>query len=193
MAYLFGAGTGEVCGSYTKKNLWHTERQHLITDTKPHLAFDTSLKYGDGKIVRVGLLICWDLAFPEPFRALIGDGADVIIIPSWWHREDAGEEGFAINPDSERLFLQSATTCRAFENTAAIVFCNAGGYSSVTLPIVGPVVQMGLEEGMEVAEIDLETLRVAESNYRIRPDLISGGLHYKHAGQTGQSLSSIIT
>lgn len=29
------------------------------------------------------MLICWDLAFPEAFRELIGQGAKIIIIPTF--------------------------------------------------------------------------------------------------------------
>jgi hypothetical protein len=39
-AYLLAAGTGEVLGSYTKKNLWHPERDVLTPDLDtPHKLF----------------------------------------------------------------------------------------------------------------------------------------------------------
>jgi predicted amidohydrolase len=60
---------GEILAQYQKKNLWHPERPHLTSSKHdPHFAFDTPL----GK---VGMLICWDLAFPEAFRELIAGGA----------------------------------------------------------------------------------------------------------------------
>jgi predicted amidohydrolase len=37
----------------------------------------------DTPIGKVGLLICWDLAFPEAFRELIANGAEVVIIPTF--------------------------------------------------------------------------------------------------------------
>lgn len=37
----------------------------------------------DTPIGKVGLLICWDLAFPEAFRELIAKGAEVIIVPTY--------------------------------------------------------------------------------------------------------------
>ncbi|KAG8170199.1 hypothetical protein KVR01_000944 [Diaporthe batatas] len=185
MAYFISAGTGELAGSYQKKNLWHPERPHLKPGRhEPHAAFDTPLRNADGSPVRAGLLVCWDLAFPEAFRALIADGAQVVIVPSFWLITDVDEAGLALNPDSEKVFLDSAVVCRAFENTAAVVFCNKGGCSQVALPIVGKVKneggkELGLDEdGTVYAEVDLDVLRIAEENYKVREDIKGKGWHY---------------
>lgn len=188
VAYFIAAETGDICGRYQKKNLWHPERPHLTSsDHVPHTAFDTPLKHADGRPVRVGMLICWDLAFPEAFRALIADGADIIIIPSWWYPEDASEEGLALNPQSEKIFLESATIMRAFENTVAVVFCNAGGMSGVTMPFQGCLVRAETgEEKMLVAEVDLTVLELAEQNYKVREDMGSPGWHYSYTLTKGR-------
>lgn len=161
--------------------------------TERHAAIDTP-------IGRVGLLICWDLAFPEAFRELIADGADVVIIPTFcmscplpnhiqgrWADEltlisgtpnDASPECRQHNANAEALFLNSTLTARCFENTCGIIFVNAAGpsesflgLSQVTLPVVGPVGKMGNEEGCKVVEMDLGLLDVAERNYKVRQDL----------------------
>lgn len=75
-----------------------------------HEVFDTP-------IGKVGLLICWDLAFPEAFRELIANGAKIIIIPTFWKHTDCSEAGLKLNPSAEGLFLDSMLTARAFENT----------------------------------------------------------------------------
>lgn len=183
MAHFVSAGTGELAGSYQKKNLWHPERPHLSPGRHaPHAAFDTPLRNADGSPVRAGLLVCWDLAFPEAFRALIADGAQVILIPSFWLVTDVDEAGLALNPDSERVFLDSCVVSRAFENTACVVFCNKGGCSQVAMPIVGRVKgdrEVGLDEdGVVYAEVDLDVLRVAEENYKVREDIKGKGWHY---------------
>ena len=104
--------TGEIVGKYVKKNLWGPiERLHLTSSSSDlHPAFDTPL----GK---VGMLICWDLAFPEAFRELISQGAKLIIIPTFWTLSDCSKEGLAVNPTAEALFLDSMLTARCFENT----------------------------------------------------------------------------
>ena len=116
----FISNAGEILGRYQKKNLWgNIERDHLISSTHdPHVAFDTPL----GK---VGLLICWDLAFPEAFRELISQGAKLIIVPTFWTLSDCSKEGLAINPTSEGLFLDSILVSRCFENT-----CGTSRYQS---------------------------------------------------------------
>lgn len=168
---------GEIAGRYQKKNLWHPERPHLVSSThEPHVAFDTPLG-------RVGLLICWDLAFPEAFRELIADGAQIICVPAFWlMREDAIDESYALNPDSEAVFLNSTVVTRAFENTCATVFVNAGGpaedgestnyagLSQVGVPHIGSLGRLGPAEGMSIVDLDMDVLRVAEESYKVRQD-----------------------
>lgn len=183
VAYFIDAA-GAIRGSYTKKNLWGpVERGHLRSSGRvPHPVLDTPL----GK---VGLLICWDLAFPEAFRELIAAGAQLIVIPTFWVLTDCSPEGRAYNPSAEALFLDSTLTSRAFENTCAIVFVNAGGppgkgfcgLSQVVAPFVGPVIRLGsCQEGMGIADLAMEMVEVAERNYRVREDLARGDWHYDY-------------
>lgn len=134
------------------------------------------------------MLVCWDLAFPEAFRALIADGAQLILIPSFWLVSDLDEVGLALNPDSEKVFLDSVVVARAFENTACVVFCNKGGCSQVAMPIQGRLRvlegeggsrELGLdEEGVSYVMVDMDVLRIAEENYKVRSDMKGTGWHY---------------
>ncbi|KAH8732386.1 carbon-nitrogen hydrolase [Phaeosphaeriaceae sp. PMI808] len=178
---------GNITGKYIKKNLWGPERDHLAGSGRDvHEVFDTP-------IGKVGMLICWDLAFPEAFRELIANGAKIIIIPTFWTLNDCSEAGRNLNPSAEALFLDSMLTARAFENTCAIVFANAGGppgrgyagLSQVTVPFVGALTKLsGCAEGMVVADIDMQILEDAEENYKVRSDIASEGWHYdyRHSG-----------
>jgi len=182
----FISATGEILGSYTKKNLWHPERPHLTSTGRdePHDIVNTPLG-------PVGILVCWDLAFPEAFRALIRKGAKIIIAPTFWMMGDCSDEGLALNPQSEALFLQTTLVARAFENTCAVIFVNAGGpveegyagLSQVALPIVGTVkgsFENG-EAGMRIVEVDMEVLEIAERNYKVREDLAKEDWHYGYS------------
>jgi len=175
---------GKILSSYQKKNLWHPERPHLTSSLHvPHEAFDTPL----GK---VGMLICWDLAFPEAFRALIAGGAKIIIVPTFWMLSDCNEAGLRHNARAEALFLESTLVARTFENTCAVVFCNAGGpkgdtgdyvgLSQVAVPFVGALGELGAEDGMSVVELDMQVLEDAESNYKVREDMGRESWHYSY-------------
>ncbi|KAK0391459.1 hypothetical protein NLU13_0960 [Sarocladium strictum] len=185
---------GQVLGEYTKTNLWIPERQHLTSNIdharqtqtenatfSPHQVIETPLG-------RVGILVCWDTAFPEAFRQLVLAGAKIIIIPSFWTLRDMSEEGLQHNAECERLFVQSTLVTRAFESTAALIFCNAGGpaeegffgCSQVALPIVGKVPGSFDDgsEGTRVVDVDMKLVDIAERNYRIRQDLGREDWHY---------------
>ncbi|KAI9749042.1 MAG: hypothetical protein M4579_007026 [Chaenotheca gracillima] len=174
---------GKILGSYTKKNLWHPERPHLTSSGHtPHEVIQTPLG-------PVGLLICWDLAFPEAFRELIAKDAKIIIVPTFWTLNDCTPAGLARNPLSEALFLDSTITARTFENTCAVVFANAGGpaargyagLSQVAAPFVGAMGRMGnSEEGMSVVDLDMAILDEAEDNYKVRADLAREDWHYDY-------------
>ena len=67
---------GDVLGKYRKVCLPREEIQGGITPGETFPVFETD--FG-----RIGLMICWDVAFPEPARALALKGAEVIFLPIW--------------------------------------------------------------------------------------------------------------
>ncbi|KAI9736553.1 MAG: hypothetical protein M1818_006064 [Claussenomyces sp. TS43310] len=193
----FISSNGEVLSSYKKKNLWHPERPHLVSSGHTaHEAFDTP-------IGKVGMLICWDLAFPEAFRELIAGGAQIIIIPTFWTHADCSPEGLVYNSRAETLFLESTLISRTFENTCAVVFANAGGpvgrtnpgtycgLSQVAVPFIGSLGKMGEEEGMSVVDLDMQILEEAEKNYKVREDMGREGWHYDYTLDRGGNKSNL--
>ncbi|KAI0868015.1 carbon-nitrogen hydrolase [Hypoxylon argillaceum] len=179
MAYFIAASSGDILSTYQKKKLWHVERGVLTAGLHtPHRAFDVPL-LGGGGTVRVGMLICWDLAFPEAFRELVADGAQLIVVPAYWHITKIDPTLLALNPNSEVAFLDSVTVARAYENTCAVVFCNAWGQSQVAMPVLGSLGKLGVEqEGLIVHEVDLDVLRLAEEHFKVRADLRGDEWHY---------------
>ncbi|KAG7286026.1 hypothetical protein NEMBOFW57_008324 [Staphylotrichum longicolle] len=146
MAYWLSP-EGAILASYQKANLWHSERPHLTAGVShaPHRAFDTPLAWPDGRPIRAGMLICWDLAFPEAFRALLRDGAELVVIPSFWLLDgsDLDEDRKGMNKECEGLFIDSVMVARAFENECVVVLCNKGGLSQAVVPVYGPVAGLG--------------------------------------------------
>lgn len=183
---------GKILGSYQKKNLWHSERGHLTS------AVDDLHPVIDTPIGKVGLLACWDLAFPEAFRELIAGGAETIIIPAYWTFAEASGAGMRYNARCEQLVLNSMVVSRCFENTCAIVFVNAGnavpkrddkknicvGESQISVPFIGALEKLGDAEGMIIADIDTQILKDAEDNYKVREDMAKSNWHYVYRHST---------
>lgn len=67
---------GNFAGKYCKVSLPQEEIDGGITPGNSFPVFDTDF----GKI---GLMICWDVTFPEPARALAQKGAEIIFLPIW--------------------------------------------------------------------------------------------------------------
>ena len=73
--------------------------------------------------VRVGILICYDVEFPEAVRTVAMKGADIVIVPTAnFHPYDF------IN---DRLI-----EVRAFENSVPIVYCNWSEHKNTVAPKV---------------------------------------------------------
>jgi predicted amidohydrolase len=84
-------------------------------------------------------------------------------------------------------------TARAFENTCAVVFVNAGGVekpgrqnayaglSRLCMPFVGATGKETMDsqiEGMSIVELDMQILEEAEKQYKVREDMSGEEWHY---------------
>lgn len=67
---------GNLAGKYRKTSLPREEIDGGVTPGDSFPVFDTD--FG-----RIGIMICWDVTFPEPARALAQQGAEVIFLPIW--------------------------------------------------------------------------------------------------------------
>jgi predicted amidohydrolase len=100
------------------------------------------------KAGNVGLLICYDLRFPEMSRILTVKGADLLVAPSGWVAGEMKEEHW-----------QTMVKARAIENGSYIaapaqvgnIYC---GRSMIVDPFGIVLVDMGQREGVEAVDID---------------------------------------
>src|ERR671933_84435 len=97
---------GEVMGEY--------RQVHLKGEQK--LAFRAGQKFRvfETDFGMIGLLLGWDLAFPEAARALALDGAELLVVPANWE---------APNIDEWRAYLLA----RAYENSIFVAGANRIG------------------------------------------------------------------
>jgi 5-aminopentanamidase len=143
-------GPDGIMGSYRK--------QHL-----PRLGADVFVDPGDGVAprvydigtLRVGMMICFDLRFPESARELALGGADVIAMPTNW-------------PLTAGFLADHMTRVRAVENLVYVAVadrCDSEsgadflGRSQVVAPSGQVLVDAEIEEGIAVASVDLAQSR----------------------------------
>ncbi|MDX1689105.1 MAG: nitrilase-related carbon-nitrogen hydrolase, partial [Candidatus Promineifilaceae bacterium] len=69
---------GNALGEYSKIHLFR------LMDEEKYLTGGDHLTIVDTPLGKMGLAICYDLRFPELFRAYALDGASVIFLPSEW-------------------------------------------------------------------------------------------------------------
>ena len=139
---------GEVMGTYDKQHLWALERFYFRSGSDLPM-FDTD--FG-----RVGVLICYDLGFPEVARMLALQGADILVCPSAWCAEDM--DVWDIN-----------VPARALENTVFLAAVNRygveddlvmPGHTKVCNPRGQVVAELEEEaEGVLHVELDLASVR----------------------------------
>ena len=100
----------------------------------------------------VGVMICFDLRFPELARSLAAQGARILVVPARWP---------AVRDDAWRTLLKA----RAIENQCFVVGCNApgreGGRSYVFDPFGGEVFVSRRRGGAGPDLIVLETEKLA--------------------------------
>ena len=155
---------GRLIGTYDKQHLWALERFYFRSggDT---LVFDTD--FG-----RVGVLICYDLGFPEVSRMLALQGADILVCPSAWCAEDM--DIWDVN-----------VPARALDNTVFVAAVNRygveddlvmPGHTKVCNPRGHVIAELEEEaEGVLHVELDLDDVSVLRQRSPYlrdrRPDL----------------------
>jgi predicted amidohydrolase len=112
---------------------------------------------------RIGMLICWDVDFPESARELTLRGADLLVVSSAWDRfAHDGEPGASLSEQLYDLYLRA----RAAENGRWLVAANyVGGLggreyiggSQVISPLGEVLATSGeYDAGLTFAEIEIE-------------------------------------
>ncbi|MBN1957223.1 MAG: carbon-nitrogen hydrolase family protein [Desulfuromonadales bacterium] len=102
--------------------------------------------------VRIGLAICYDLRFPELFRYLADNGAQLTIVPAAWYAGNLKEEHW--------LTLLRA---RAIENTFYVGGCNLcdppfAARSALFDPFGAMLVEAGESEKLIFAEVNTQRI-----------------------------------
>ncbi len=114
----------------------------------------------------VAATTCYDLRFPELWRALVDAGAHTVIVPAAW-------------PAARREHWQLFTSCRAVEEQVLVIACNAvgeqngtvlGGLSRVVDPWGAVLAEAGDREGITSCEVDLNIITQVREEFPVLQD-----------------------
>jgi predicted amidohydrolase len=146
---------GGVRGSYDKLHLydafsWQESAKVSAGETRPDGSELCVLRVGG---FTIGLLNCYDLRFPELARALVDQGADVLVVSSAW----------VAGPHKEAHW-ETLLRARAIENTSYVLAADQPPPASVGLSmIIDPFGLIAATcptiEGIAVHELDAAHLR----------------------------------
>jgi len=150
---------GEIALRYRKTHLWASD----VGVFTPGDRFETCLWNG----VTVGLLICYDIEFPETARAVAALDADLLIVTNG-------------NMDPFGPVHRRAITARAMENQMFALMVNrcGTGDDNLTFPgesaLVDPfgeiVAAAGAQETLLGVDIDFKRLEASREHYRYLND-----------------------
>jgi predicted amidohydrolase len=153
---------GDVVSTYRKMHLFgYGSQEPKILDK------GSEVTVVDTEFGRTGLSTCYDLRFPELFRAMIDEGAELFLVPSAW-------------PYPRVEAWATLNQARALENQAWLISANCsggtkGGYCGRSM-IVDPwgtvVASAGDRPGTVSAEIDVDAVRNARREFPLLEDRV---------------------
>lgn len=146
---------GRELGSYRKMHLFspNAENKYFAAGTEPSIV-QTSLG-------TIGILICYDIRFPELVRYYFHKGVELVVVPAQW-------------PEARSLHWRTMLQARAIENEMFVVGCNRTGLQpsrktgeplhfpgdSRIIDPMGEILAAGSgEDGPVLAEIELRKVR----------------------------------
>ncbi len=115
------------------------------------------------RLGKIGLATCYDLRFPEQFRAMVDAGAEIFCVAAAWPRERMRDW---------RTFCRA----RAMENQCYLLACNhvgthagvtGAGHSMIVAPDGTILAEAGEEEVLLTAEFDLAEVRRVREGFPV--------------------------
>ncbi|OOZ40886.1 acyltransferase [Solemya pervernicosa gill symbiont] len=156
---------GEQVARYDKIHLFDVH----IEESDEHYVESETIEAGDQVVVvdtpfgRLGLTICYDLRFPELFRAMLDQGVELIAIPS------------AFTAITGKAHWTPLVRSRAIENLSYVIAAAQGGYhasgrethgDSMVVDPWGVVLDhLPRGSGVVVADVDLDRLRQVRERF----------------------------
>ena len=138
-------GAGSLAAIYRKLHLYDAFSFRESDKFAAGTELASTVRLEDGQY---GMMICYDLRFPEMARMLALSGANILLAPSGWVQGDLKVDHW-----------QTMIRARALENGCYVIAPDQAGniyigHSMVVDPLGRIVVDLGDREGVDVIEID---------------------------------------
>jgi predicted amidohydrolase len=157
--------SGEMVARYDKLHLFDV----MLEDSNESYNESETIEAGDDVVVvdtpfgKLGMAVCYDLRFPELFRAMADVGMEICVLPS------------AFTNLTGRAHWESLLRARAIENLCYMIAPDQGGYhkngretygDSMIVDPWGVVLnRLPHGTGVVVSDVDLEKLRKTRQNF----------------------------
>lgn len=161
-AYVFDR-SGNLVAEYDKT--------HLFTPSGEHNFFRMGSRTCRFTLegIPCGLIICYDIRFPELIRSLTVQGVDLLFVVSQW-------------PAKRAMHLDTLARARAIENQTFLALCNSAaadtacaGHSAIIDPWGEYLAQAGETEEIISADLDFSVIQGIRESINVfrdrRPDL----------------------
>ena len=164
-ASLLFNDSGDMIARYDKIHLFDV----VLEDSNESYNESETIESGDDVVVvdtpfgKLGMAVCYDLRFPELFRAMADVGMELCVLPS------------AFTNLTGRAHWESLLRARAIENLCYMIAPDQGGYhksgretygDSMIIDPWGVVLnRLPHGTGVVVSDIDLEKLRKTRANF----------------------------
>ncbi|MFX3633431.1 MAG: carbon-nitrogen family hydrolase [Candidatus Pristimantibacillus sp.] len=151
---------GELLGDYSKIHLFR------LMDEEKYLAAGDKLGNLTLEGTAAGMMICYDIRFPELARKLALEGAKLLFVPAEW-------------PHPRLHHWRTLLTARAIENQMFVIACNRTGksgdtsffgHSMILDPWGETIMEAGEEEGIFYGDIDLSLVDTVRSKIPVFED-----------------------
>lgn len=161
-AYVFDR-SGNLVAEYDKTHLFTPSGEHNFF----HMGSRTCRFTLEG--IPCGLIICYDIRFPELIRSLTVQGVDLLFVVSQW-------------PAKRAMHLDTLARARAIENQTFLALCNSAaadtacaGHSAIIDPWGEYLAKAGETEEIISADLDFSVIQGIRESINVfrdrRPDL----------------------
>ncbi|GAE28274.1 aliphatic amidase amiE [Halalkalibacter wakoensis JCM 9140] len=144
--------------------LYQYDKVHLVPMLDEHLYLKGGASSHTFELegVKVGLIICYDLRFPELARQLAVEGAEILFIVAEW-------------PEARKSHWKQLQIARAIENQTYVVSVNGVGQyngvlycgTSMFIDPLGEIIEVASENNEETITKELDLHKVSEIREKV--------------------------